>query len=412
MITTTSNPQYKKLSPNIAPIMNQLFLPREVIEQVMEFLDPRSLFNLAFLSKETQGCLSHSMVIKCALFHGGYAKKNMESVVELVKSGSIHPPSPQRCLRLCNGSRCESCLNKTNVIRPGYGMFFCWHCCTKRQMSKAFVKNCDIFNRNQREINSILDHPRVKTKRYAWRSITGGHDAVRRELRRARKMGIKARWSSDWYTFERQFEVNDMRNYLWKRARTDNLGEKVGTIVTFEEVSKILKYMKAQIRALKPKGIGPSSEMDKELISEYLQETLYAAPTDCKWYSDIIHVYDENIEDATLHIQDMKWTKETKSNNWKAKKLENCIKMVESLKCLIANPRIHRVLNYVVVPLFFTLANNYSNQHSIKFRHAWVQALLKKYILHPSKMTKKMKKQMVKCIEEEYKNRAIEAIHV
>ncbi len=104
-------------------------IPLDAMVNVMEFLPPRSLYNIALTCKSLREMVTTKMVVQSALIHGGHAKKTMEELYNLMKMHSIHPPSPLRLLRLANGKRCEFCLQSgTNHVRPGLGVFACWDC--------------------------------------------------------------------------------------------------------------------------------------------------------------------------------------------------------------------------------------------------------------------------------------------
>ena len=299
--------------------MANLFLPQGLLQHVIEFLDPRSLFNIAFLGKETQDCLTHDMVVKSALYHGGYPKKTISSLVDLARTGAIHPPSPARCLRLVNGIRCESCLtNVSNHIREGYGLFICWHCCTKRRMSKAVIKDGPVFDKDKEIITAILDHPSVSNKTYAWRNVRGGGDVIEEETIRANNLGLAYTWGFGrlndhdelWGTV---FQVQDKRNYMWKRPRNDRLGERVGTVVTYEDVSKIITHLKCS-----PGSTSTTKEITR-LIDGYLKDVLNAP--DQKLYVKLVESFENSIQGARSHLKDIEWKKKTLSAKWKAKKL-------------------------------------------------------------------------------------------
>lgn len=105
----------------------------DALSSVMSFLGPRELLCLSLTCKTMRDTVTTSIVVKSAMIHGGHAKKTIQELLPLMKNGSIFVPSPNRLLRLVNGKYCEVCYTKkTNFVRPGYGVFFCWECLTNK----------------------------------------------------------------------------------------------------------------------------------------------------------------------------------------------------------------------------------------------------------------------------------------
>ena len=91
-------------SPSEAAAADDLVAPVTInvdaMVNVMEFLPPRSLYNIALTSWSLREMVTTRMVVQSALIHGGHPKKTMEELAKLMKKHSIHPPSPLRLLRL------------------------------------------------------------------------------------------------------------------------------------------------------------------------------------------------------------------------------------------------------------------------------------------------------------------------
>ena len=138
-------------------------LPIEVMNTIMLYIMPRELFDIAFLSNTLSCLVTFDMVIKSALIKGGNAQTTVSEMFRLVQDGAIYPPSPLRLLRLVNGRVCQICSRdkkvleprKVNHVRKGYGIFCCWWCCAKRQFSKAFQKQGEVFAKNSTIIKAI-----------------------------------------------------------------------------------------------------------------------------------------------------------------------------------------------------------------------------------------------------------------
>ena len=135
---------------------------------VMEFLCPRSLFNVALTCKSLLARVTTTMVVRSALIHGDNAKKTFEELYKLMKNHSIHPPSPLRLLRLANGRKCEFCQEKSVLSLyqdMNIGAFSCWNCLTKGEdpLTKAFKSSWSRCWKNP-IYHCILNHPRLASR--------------------------------------------------------------------------------------------------------------------------------------------------------------------------------------------------------------------------------------------------------
>jgi len=164
---------------------------------VMEFLAPKELYNLAFSSNLLLEKLTTRMVVRSAMISGGHARTTMNELYPLMKAGSIHSPSPARLLRLVNGKKCEAChREKVNHVRPGYGVFICWDCTTKR-FTKA-----------------------VKT---SWVRVA----------RSARYQDILEN--------QKRVVAHGQNNYTWKLRLKKKDGEECGPLVTFDDIERMAR---------------------------------------------------------------------------------------------------------------------------------------------------------------------------
>ena len=92
-------------------------IPVDAMVNVMEFLPPRSLYNIALTCKPLREMVTVKMVVQSALIHGGNPKKTMEELYALMRAHSMHIPSPLRLLRLVNSKTCEFCLTSGTNVR-------------------------------------------------------------------------------------------------------------------------------------------------------------------------------------------------------------------------------------------------------------------------------------------------------
>ncbi len=137
----------------------------DAMVNVMEFLPPRSLYNVALTCKSLREMVTTKMVVQSALIHGGNAKKTMEELYKLMKNHSIHVPSPLRLLQLTNGKRCEFCNSKSVLsLYNGLniGAFSCWDCVAKGNdpVTRAWKTSWSRYWRNP-VYRAILNNPRV-----------------------------------------------------------------------------------------------------------------------------------------------------------------------------------------------------------------------------------------------------------
>lgn len=157
-----SKPAEKSKEPSSEGVVMDV----DAMATVMEFICPRSLFNVALTCKSLLARVTTTMVVRSALIHGNNTKKTFEELYKLMKNHSIHPPSPLRLLRLANGRKCEFCLE--NSVWSLYqdmniGAFSCWNCLTKGEdrLTKAFKSSCYWANPLY---HFILKHPRSASR--------------------------------------------------------------------------------------------------------------------------------------------------------------------------------------------------------------------------------------------------------
>ena len=59
-------------------------LPTSILQCIMDYLGPRELFNMAFLSKTLSGLVTTTMVVRSVLFSGGKGKRSFEQLYKLI----------------------------------------------------------------------------------------------------------------------------------------------------------------------------------------------------------------------------------------------------------------------------------------------------------------------------------------
>lgn len=129
-----------------------IFDKKDVLSQVVDFLDLRSLYKFAVASKSCMEILQPYHVVRAALYRGGHAKTNLERILCLLRSKKILVPSPMRLLRLCVGKYCEHCQDRrVNYVSKYFGVFFCKDCLERG----GFVR---LLRRNDCSLHSNLSH--------------------------------------------------------------------------------------------------------------------------------------------------------------------------------------------------------------------------------------------------------------
>ena len=148
---TSSSKKQKTKKQEIKPLDT---LPPEVLEQVMLFLsNPRTVLTLSMTSKSLRDAITPEIVIRSAIFHGGFSKERITNTIKAVEKYSIHMPSTFRLLRLATARSCErtgvqkclqydmttsrsrSLVNHSETSK--HGMHICFDC------EKALVRYSD-----------------------------------------------------------------------------------------------------------------------------------------------------------------------------------------------------------------------------------------------------------------------------
>lgn len=387
--------------------MDNLFLPYDVLGMVMDYLTPRDLFNLVFLSPGLMNLVTTEMVVRSALFNGGRAKQSFKELYKLIKQRSIHPPSPLRLLRLACLKKCEVCLNSVlydcnnavQAVRKGWGTSCCWRCLTEKGVSKPFKKTSVEYHSCPRIYDAILDSDRVASKQYGFRDAVQGAWAW--ERKRARKMGLGIRFvnvinlEDGIGEFDsRVLQIQDRLNFMWTSPLIDRAGEKVGPIVTYEDIPNIVNQLKTDGFVGK-RGTGLA-------VKTYLSNNMHAAPEDHVLYTSFIEAYEAAIGPAKLHLEYVMWKKKTITTDVKISKMHKCIELVHRLGKLIDDHRVRSVLVYDVNEWFVRGNAAYTKIPPILFKELWMRAIMFDCLVAPSKVTVGALKELSVSITEEY----------
>lgn len=388
--------------------MSQAIIPFDLIEIIMSFLAPRELFKLVFLSPFLMSRVTTEMVVRAALFRGGRAKKSFEELYRLIVQRAIHPPSPLRLLRIACATKCEVCLNtvvyrfnnKVNFVRKGFAINSCWRCTTKRRKSKAFRKDTVKYNNNRKVYDAIIDHERTSAKQYAWRKVLS--EMRRYEYSRALRLDLNRRTvplrphPDDQNIMYSSFQVRDLLNYMWKTPLFDRTGERIGPVVTYDDVDNMASHLAQTLPHIDDSDYyGDKAMRDsydnlmEAAIGSYIENVLQGQSADDQRYSDFITAYESAIIPAKAHLENLKWKRVTSSINWRMEKIHKCIDLVKQLNNQITDPRVRSVLVYQINDCMMKKKLGSKSLSPLCFRDLWVENIMLKYLVAPSKLNKK-----------------------
>lgn len=88
-----------------------------VKDEILSFLDPRSLLRMTMVTKESHCLISYQLVVRIAVAHSLRSYCIVSTLLRSVDNGLVYCPTPMRMLRLLNGQKCEFCLSSRP---PGY----------------------------------------------------------------------------------------------------------------------------------------------------------------------------------------------------------------------------------------------------------------------------------------------------
>ena len=149
------------------PVATEAVLVDDVLSIVLGMLHPREMLRLASCSKFLMGMLTRKLVMHNAILSGGHAMVSMKHMMRLMTEGKIHLPSPARLLRIANGLRCElpGCENVVHTVRPHFGLFVCWSCFRKGNVTGQVSTASQRWNECL-PLQTIVTHD--KTAHYAY----------------------------------------------------------------------------------------------------------------------------------------------------------------------------------------------------------------------------------------------------
>ena len=373
-------------------------LPTEIIHHIMDFADPNTLLNMASSSKCMMDNVCYSKVVSSALLSSSSAaKETVKRIHNLIHSESIHVPSVQRLLRLVCGKRCEfCCLKPVNAVNEYFGVFICEDCCDSERPKyfKVLQKSGYRYHSNKEIIDYLLDDKWVIAHKSGYRDVPEGQ-AIQEHMR-AVSLDIPLRWRSP-----SELQVQDLQNLVWNTNVKDRFGEKIGPILSSEDLAQMTTIL------------GSAHRDDwNELFAVYFYSTAKAVSIDHSGRMEIFQTFNALIDKSQRHDNRLQWKIQMAHLKMSLTAKVEAINFVETLKTYIDNPALcDEILTYVDCRRFnaLQLTDNEGNKSPIEFGHIWMDHLMQEPLKNAKTygkrqfklLAKKIKKAAVKNLDEE-----------
>ena len=366
-------------------------LSDDILAHIMSFLDKHTLLSFASCTKSLGSYVTKSMVVKAAMSAGGNAKISINEICRLEENASIYPPSPMRLLRLVNGKRCEICLqHSVSHVRVDFGNFVCWQCIVFGGVTRRFNKSDRVFSAVSNVWESILNHDRVANKAYEWRRVYGSTAKIHFERSRAIALGRPVRFVREFQTqngeWSNVLQIWDNRVYMWRRPQEDRLGERVGVLVTYNDIYDLAHTMLDSKTAVADSYTASSmfNPNHEKIINAHIVDVIGAPPSDDPRYNKISEARKLYLPRANYLWRLQQRRQSTATCNWRAKKLTNTIKAIEALTERLTHPLARELLLYEINTEFMSQGNKYSP--SVLIHNKDAKNILSNYLSRPSTM--------------------------
>ena len=297
---------------------------------------------MAFTCKTLRDAVTTPMVVKSAMIQGGGGARDcMRTINDLMVRQEIHVPSPLRLLRLVNCKRCEFC-NVTKLVPSAMvwrlGVFACRACLEDRMVVTSDPAGKDAWMSTWSKVayhDIALPHPRVMR----W------HNKVK---------GSRSK----------------TRAHLWKeRTTTAAIGEAVGPLISFEELTPFLAIAKEH------SGV-TAGDLDEYFAQELKIPTAEA-------YKEFIEVYAENRARSNRIVAEREVKKRATAQKNKDSRQTKVKKMISSLATFLDE-------SFRDAALMTADTSMVSARVCVKFTSPFVDNLLNPYVRSPSKVSKKI----------------------
>jgi hypothetical protein len=282
----------------------------DVLTMLLSFSGPRELLHLSQTCRRLRNAVSTTLVVKSALIAGGNARKAMEALLPLMNDQSIYVPSAQRLLLLANRKYCEFCRKRNaSYGLSDFGLSLCGRC---------YPKHSTHMQRGHGpKIAAVLFHRRVA--------------GLVKSLRAKR---------------------------ILKRRPTTHPEDKIGPIVSFEDIRFIAKHSKGFDDYLRTKLNAPASEK----------------------YAEFLGAYHGCFERA----QKVKKENAQRKNRERLRRKKTAVALINRLSALLEEPWRHTAL--MRTPIRFSARLTMEGWFPFQFAFSFVHDLLEPYMLVPDKM--------------------------
>ena len=181
-------------------------------------------------------------------------------------------------------------------------------------------------------------------------------------------------------------QIWDNRVYMWRRPQEDRLGERVGVLVTYNDIYDLAHTMldgKTTVTDNHTDGAMFNPEHEK-IIDAHIVNVIGAPPSDDPSYNKISEARKSYLPRANYLWRLQQRRQNTATCNWRAKKLTNTIKAIEALTERLTHPRARELLLYEINTEFMNQGNKYSPSVLIHDKDA--KNILSNYLARPSTM--------------------------
>lgn len=340
-----------------------IVLPVMAVVNIMKYVDLKTLYSMAFSSKQFMEVLLVRAVVRAALMKGGRAKMSFDRLYKLLLRNAIWPPSPFRLLRIACGIRCEVC-NQAGVscVHETYGLFVCGSCIASNQA--IFERTGTVYLRNKTAINKVLDHQYVLTVKKDWRIVPDGEAGE--ELVRAQRAGSRVTHDDG-----RKLKVFDSKCYMWNKVLVDSYGEKCGPVVYPRNVCRLVSLF-----------IDGSKTNWFNIMRRYYFHTLSGPSVGNHHRSSFLISYRGVVSHANERMLLNEFVNATANARRIALKTKLAVDFVERVRFQLDDPTLAlRVLNYTINREYGDKSVNISERtYPLVFRFRWVDDIMKDYI--------------------------------
>ena len=175
--------------------------------------------------------------------------------------------------------------------------------------------------------------------------------------------------------------------YIWSQHRTDLSGERIGPIVTWGDIDQMCNHY-----------TNAEAMIGEDGLDQYLSTNLNAPPIDR--YSEFNDTFTAMKAKADAAVIEREQNKKAKKETTKQKKKASVEKILAELTLLIDESFREVAMQSGQNTSFNQESANTSNTPSFRMETAFIDTLLRPYILSPSKMKKSTQREIAATINE------------